>query len=71
MMKPSTSSEKTATVKTIEEDGSKRELSTYNEDTTNPVKAVEKATTAVDDVEVKSLIKTPKKRKAKDMWVIL
>ena len=32
---------------------------------------MEKVTTAVDDVEVKNPIKTPKKRKVKEKWVIL
>ena len=32
---------------------------------------MEKVTTAVDVVEVKNPIKTPKKRKVKEKWVIL
>ena len=32
---------------------------------------MEKVTTAVDDVEVKNPIKTPKKRKVKEKWVVL
>ena len=32
---------------------------------------MEYITTAVDDVEVKNPIKTPKKRKVKEKWVVL
>ena len=32
---------------------------------------MEKVTTAVDNVEVKNPIKTPKKRKVKEKWVVL
>ena len=32
---------------------------------------MEKVTTGVDDLEVKNPIKTPKKRKVKEKWVVL
>ena len=46
-------------------------LSIAEEDTSVPVKAVVEDTGDVEDLKVKNPIKTPKRRKVKEKWVIL